>query len=315
MRLLNKLGYTNVSHYHGGLEEWRGAGERVESAVDLPAPARDAPAAVVPHPPHRHDDWGRVLVDTFERATTGNLIALWLLTILACAVLYWALEGTSSGLRAGDAAVGRSAAGFLSALYFSFVTATSVGFGDIVPLGAARALAIGEAVLGLLVFGAIVSKLVSRRQEHVVREIHRIAFDDRLRRVQADLHMVLGELQAIADMCGRPAVAEAQVRARVDSVSGICLGELRTIHELLYRPESMPREDVLEGILASLALMLGQLRELLRCLTSRSPYLERNLAGLSRLADDICSECVPRRYAPDLRDWMDQIQSLARQLS
>ena len=313
MRLLQKLGYTNARHYHGGLEEWRRAGERVEDA-GTPVAADDVAAAAAPAAPRRHD-WGRALVDTFERATTGDLISLWLLTIVACALLYWALAGTSSGLRAGDAAVGRTGNGLLSALYFSFVTATSVGFGDIVPLGAARAVAIAEAILGLLVFGAVVSKLVSRRQEQVVREIHRIAFDDRLSRVQADLHMVLAELQAVAEMCGRPALAEAQVRARVDSVSGICLGELRTIHELLYRPESMPQEDVLEGILASLAMMLEQFRELLHCFSSRSHYLDRNLAGLSRLADDICSECVPRRYAPALRQWMDRIQALARQLS
>ena len=313
MRLLQKLGYTNVSHYHGGLEQWRQAREPLENAgTPIALPDETVPAASAA--PLR-EDWGRVLVDTFEHATTGNLIALWLLTIVACAVLYWALAGTSSGLRTRDAMVGRSGHGFLSALYFSFVTATSVGFGDIVPLGIARAVAIAEAVLGLLVFGAVVSKLVSRRQEQVVREIHRLAFDDRLGRVQADLHMVLAELQSVAEMCGRPSIAEAQVRARVDSVSGICVGQLRTIHELLYRPESMPREDVLEGILASLALMLEQLRELLRCFTARSPYLDRNLASLSRLADDICSECVPRRYAPDLRNWMDQIQSLARQLS
>jgi hypothetical protein len=104
------------------------------------------------------------------------------------------------------------------------------------------------------------------------------------------------------------------VRSRVDSASGICLGELRAIHDLLYRPQTAPAEEMLEGILASLALVMREMRDLLRCLDDRSPYLTRNIGGLSRLADEICADCVPRRYAPALREWMDQIQSAARDL-
>ena len=78
--------------------------------------------------------------------------------------------------------------------------ATSVGYGDVVPVGATRVLAIAEAVTGLLVFGAVVAKFVSRRQDTIVREIHRVTFEERLDRVQTNLHLVLSELQAIATM-------------------------------------------------------------------------------------------------------------------
>ncbi len=309
MRLLQRLGYTNVTHYHGGMAEWHESGQRLERSAPTSAPVVQSLAT-----PARAVEGG-LLVTAFERATLGDLVLWWLIAIAGCAVVYWALSSTSWGLRAEDGLVPRSPSGLLTALYFSFVTATSVGFGDVVPLGAARALAIAEAVVGLLVFGAVVSKLVSRRQEHVVSEIHRIAFEDRLGRVQTDLHMVLAELQSIAEMCGREHVAEAQVRARVDSASGICLAELRTIHDLLYRPQSTPSEDVLQGILASLALMLGQLRDVLRCFSGRSSYLAANLADVGRLAEEICSECVPNRYATDLREWMDQVQAVARELA
>jgi hypothetical protein len=32
---------------------------------------------------------------------------------------------------------------------------------------------------------------------------------------------------------------------------------------------------------------------------------------MSRLARDICGDCVPRHYAPSLRRWMDEIQRMA----
>ena len=94
----------------------------------------------------------------------------------------------------------------------------------------------------MVLFGALVSKILSRRQEEVMNEIHQIAFEDRLERVQSDLHLALIELQNITQLCRTPDVPEEQVRARVDSASGICLAELRTIHALLYRPQDTPGE-------------------------------------------------------------------------
>jgi hypothetical protein len=229
--------------------------------------------------------------------------------------LYWLLARAGVGaLRQGDGFVERGAGGLLATLYYSFGVATSAALGDIVPDGPLRALSIVEAVAGVILFGALVSKLLSRRQEEVMSEIHRIAFEDRLERVQTDLHLALIELQSISQLCRLPEVPEDQIRARVDSASGICLAELRTIHGLLYRPQEAPGEAMLDGILASLAAVMRELRDLVRCLSSRSPYLSRNIEALTRLADEICADCVPRGYALNLREWMDTIQSVGREL-
>jgi len=315
VRLLHDLGYTRVSHYPGGMQEW------TEAALPLerPDPPAVAPAVAIEEPKHTavgRGERGHTLVDLFERRTTADLILFWFGTIAGCALLYWIISSTAmGGLREGDHKIAGGLRGLFTSLYFSFVTATSVGFGDVVPLGALRAIAIVEAVLGLLVFGAVVSKLVSRRQEQVVAEIHRIAFEDRLERVQTDLHLVLMELQSIAQLCRAPHADQQQVRARLESASGICLAELRTIHDLLYRPQSAPEEATLEGILATLAIVLRELSELLRCISfERSRYLVKNLGGVARYAQEICADCVPRRYAPHLREWMDAIQQTASDL-
>lgn len=311
MRLLEHLGYTRIEHFHGGMHEWQNAGLPLERAQEQSAPAAPAPVRSQ-HPDHWH-----TVIDLFERRSTADLAALWFGTIVLCAIAYWGLSALSiGGLREGDRLIGAGTHGVLTALYFSFVTATSVGFGDVVPLGPVRALAIVEAVVGLLIFGAVVSKLVSRRQEQVVSEIHRIAFEDRLERVQTDLHSVLMEMQTIAQQCKTAGSNVDQIRARLESASGIALAELRTIHDLLYRPQSLPEEELLEGILASLAILLRELRELLRCVSfERSAYLKKNLQGVSHYAEEICSDCVPRRYAPHLREWMDAIKATAPDLS
>ena len=310
MSLLQELDYARVTHYAGGLQEWQDAGLPVERERPAPIPLVAQPVV----PARRSGPW-EWLAETFEGGSTRDLLKLWMGLIVGCAVLYWAFNAAGiGGLRELDQTTTGLKAVW-TAFYFSFVTAASAGFGDVLPLGASRVLAIVEAVGGLLVFGAVISKLVSRRQEEVVDEIHRIAYEDRLERVQTDLHLVLSELQNIIRLCKAPEVPDEQLLARIDSASGICLAELRTIHDLLYRPQSAPEEAMLEGILASLSIVLREMRELLRCLSIRSPYLTRNLQGVARLANEICADCVPRRYAPNLREWMDTIQSVARDLT
>ena len=310
MSLLQQLDYTRVTHYAGGLQEWQEAGLPLER--ERPAPLPPVAHDAIPARRINPREW---LAGTFERGSTRDLVKLWLGLIVGCALLFWVFSATGiGGLREGErATTGLKAA--WTAFYFSFVTAASAGFGDVLPVGASRVLAIVEAVGGLLVFGAVISKLVSRRQEEVVDEIHRIAYEDRLERVQTDLHLVLSELQNITRLCKAPEIPDEQLLARIDSASGICLAELRTIHDLLYRPQSSPEEVMLEGILASLSTVLREMRELVRCLSVRSPYLTRNLEGVARLANEICADCVPRRYAPNLREWMDTIQSVSRDLN
>jgi hypothetical protein len=313
--LLQELGYTGAGHFHGGLQEWQDAGLPIERG--RPAPAAPALPLLAHHvvPRRRLGIW-RWLASTFEGGSTVDLLKVWLGLVSCCAVLYWILATLGlGGLQEGEHVV-RGLKGLWTAFYFSLITAATAGFGDVLPVGTpARTVAIAESIGGLLVFGGVVSKLVSRRQEEVVDEIHRIAYEDRLERVQTDLHLVLAELQGITRLCRAPEVPDEHVLARVDSASGICLAELRTIHDLLYRPQSAPEEAMLEGILASLAIVLHEMRDLMRCLSFRTPYLTRNLEGVARLAVEICADCVPRRYAPNMREWMDRIHEVAQDLT
>jgi hypothetical protein len=102
---------------------------------------------------------------------------------------------------------------------------------------------------------------------------------------------------------------------RLDSSALIFLGEVRSIHDLLYQPRLIVEEGVLASILANLASALTVMSELLLRLPPafvRSQPLEIALGNLTRLAADICSNCVPHSYTPRLRFWMDRIQSTAR---
>jgi hypothetical protein len=89
-----------------------------------------------------------------------HLVVAALLLTFGCAWGYFTLSPTSespNGLRIpgpGDVHFG-------DALYFSIVTETTLGYGDIRPVGFSRALASCEVLLGLLLAGVLIAKITS----------------------------------------------------------------------------------------------------------------------------------------------------------
>ncbi len=321
MRRLLELGYRRVRDYRAGIADWKEhkgpivESNQVNDSSSLEAPSSAVSRQRVSTPRHQ---WGNAVLDLIERRSTGQLFLFWLAMVMASGTLYWL--GTfidSHGLVENGAPIGTGFNGWLTAIYFSFVTATSVGYGDVQPQGLARMFAIIEAVSGLLIFGAVVAKFVSRRQDEMVREIHRVTFEERLDRVQTNLHLVISELQSIAALCDNPGVRLDRMASRYESAVLVFAGELRAIHQLLYQPRNAASEPVLGAILASLSSALNVLVELIACTPNglvRSVPLQRGLKTITDLAEEICADCVPHAYAPALREWMDRIQFTARRI-
>ncbi len=254
------------------------------------------------------------MLDLVQQRSALQLFIVWIGMVLLSGTTYWllALAGQHGLVEAGSP-LGVDFKSFTSALYFSFVTATSVGYGDIVPIGIARAIAVAEAVAALLIFGAVIAKFVSHRQDEMMSEIHRVTFEERLDRVQTNLHTVISELLSITAMCEADASLNT-IGTRLDSSVIIFLTEMRSIHDLLYQPRLIVEEAVLSSILANLSSALTVLSELLQHLPPafvRSEPLDVALENLTRLAGEICSNCVPHGYTPRLVFWMDRIQSTA----
>jgi len=98
-----------------------------------------------------------------ERVTAETLIGAvcgYLLAGLAFALLFSTIETVAPGsLRLGAAATGQTGSDIV---YFSFITLTTIGYGDIVPVGeGARLLVIVEGVTGQFYIAAVVARLIS----------------------------------------------------------------------------------------------------------------------------------------------------------
>lgn len=67
---------------------------------------------------------------------------------------------------------------FLDSVYFSTITATTVGYGDIVPHGISKILVGIQSISALFVFAILVSKPISHKQEAALYQMHQLTFDD-----------------------------------------------------------------------------------------------------------------------------------------
>ncbi|RYE47557.1 MAG: two pore domain potassium channel family protein, partial [Sphingobacteriales bacterium] len=86
--------------------------------------------------------------------------------VLLFAVFYWGLS-----LAKFPVFQNFSCVSFSEACYFSLVTVTTLGYGDLQPLGLARALSSIEAVTGLVLAGYSISQVVSLKQEKLIEHL------------------------------------------------------------------------------------------------------------------------------------------------
>ncbi|MCF7844605.1 MAG: potassium channel family protein [Kiritimatiellales bacterium] len=88
---------------------------------------------------------------------------------------------------------------FLNALYYSIITATSTGYGDITPMGFSKALASAQSISALFVFAVFVTKLVSQRQDLALQEVHKLTYEDIFHNTRSDLFVVRKDLDTVME--------------------------------------------------------------------------------------------------------------------
>jgi hypothetical protein len=89
-------------------------------------------------------------------------LAAYLLSGVFLGVLYWTLEQLSPGSLAAANNSDASNLTMPSAIYFSFVTLATLGYGDVLPRSeTARGIAIVEAIAGQLFLAVMIARLVS----------------------------------------------------------------------------------------------------------------------------------------------------------
>ena len=130
------------------------------------------------------------LIEKVTALPYTSLFLLWIGMAMGFGVLYfklsiWAPEHGPTGME-GLGTVER----FLDSLYYSVITATSTGYGDITPQGLSKLLAALQSIMALFVFAVFVTKLVSNRQEITLEQVHRLSFEDVVHNTREGMHQM-----------------------------------------------------------------------------------------------------------------------------
>lgn len=129
------------------------------------------------------------IIDAITGLSYQTLFMLWISMALLFAGLYFAF-GTVPGHGPEQLEGLEPLSHFLNSLYYSVITATSTGYGDITPLGFSKVLASTQSILALFIFAIFVTKLVSHRQDIALKQIHKLAFEDTFHNIREGLHIV-----------------------------------------------------------------------------------------------------------------------------
>ena len=138
-------------------------------------------------------------VEKFTRLPYATLFLLWLILVILFGFGYLVLDvfvphhGPSA--LPGDTLWLK----YLNGLYFSVITATSTGYGDIVPLGLSKALASIQSISALMIFATFVTKLVSHNQNLALKQIHRLTFETQIHTIREGLYIIRKDCDRIVE--------------------------------------------------------------------------------------------------------------------
>jgi len=120
-----------------------------------------------------------------DKLTFFRIFFIWTTVIVLFGVGYFIFSSVRSYLYFSRS--GAPVEGLLDYIYFSFITATSTGYGDIVPLGIFKLLALVEVIFGLLLLAFVTSKLISIKQDIILNELYEISFNEKISRLRSSL--------------------------------------------------------------------------------------------------------------------------------
>ncbi|MBT3834888.1 two pore domain potassium channel family protein [Candidatus Peribacteria bacterium] len=141
---------------------------------------------------------GRLMraMDSITSLSYQTLFLIWIGLALGFGVVYFLLEylpGHGPEALEGMNTMQRLA----NTLYFSVITATSTGYGDVTPNGFSKFLAAIQSMSALFVFAVFVTKLVSHRQDIALKQIHKLSFEDMFHNIREGFYIVRKDLDRI----------------------------------------------------------------------------------------------------------------------
>ncbi len=117
-------------------------------------------------------------LEELTRVSYGRLLSVWGGIIVCFATVYFALSFLSQDHTLSNLSSDSPLLRLLDCLYFSVITSTTVGYGDLTPQGLSKFFAATESIFGYFVFAVFIAKLLSYKSERMMQAIHELMYEN-----------------------------------------------------------------------------------------------------------------------------------------
>lgn len=268
----------------------------------------------------------RVPLDVLDKLSFKQIFAFWIGYMAVFGVIYYLLSFIpGQGVLYHGEQIGHGIRSLLTAEYFSFITAASAsqGYGDLFPLGVSRVFAVVEAVSGLVIFGVIISKLLSQKQETLLQEVYEISYDEKATRVRSAFYLFRSDANKVLETIENGRMSERRLQdlwITFTTLESAVYEAAKIIHPRAnnrYVKQIDPLN--IELLLNSIGLSLAKAADLLaaldeRGLTWRTDVMNSIIAAVGTSISSITEHLAKRELDRKTLDKMSDIRLLTERL-
>lgn len=212
---------------------------------------------------------------------------------------------------------------FLDMIYYSFVTLTSTGYGDIVPLGLSKIVTVAEIFCGLVVFGFLITKLVSTRQEKIIEQLYDVSFKEKVDKMRSMLYFYKTNVSRIVDRVKVTSlIRRSDIIKLESSVDGLnnSINDIKNFLVAENKRSIVKVDDLtLNLMFNSLNSSVSKINEILKLFDEKKcPWKKKTLVkGLSNFANsikDLKGIYMKEQVKEDLKNILGNLEEPLKQL-
>ena len=147
------------------------------------------------------------LAEVIDNLSVNKIAVYWTANVATFGIAYYALNYAGSAIING-APLTTNLAGFGDSLYLSFITALTIGYNNLAPTGIAKPLIIIEAIASMALFGMFITKLVATKQDHILKEIQELSFEEATNKAITQFYMFRNQASEIKKNSGKSTISK-----------------------------------------------------------------------------------------------------------
>jgi hypothetical protein len=207
----------------------------------------------------------------FDRLSLLQVIGLWLIGIVLFGAIYFALIFINQPLTYNNEPLTKNVYGLGNSLYFSFITAMTIGYNDISPTGYSKLAVILEAIFSIALFGLFIAKIVAVKQESLEREVEELSFEESTNSAISELYIFRSDIKNVSEQIRSSKKIGNEIKSFGQSLSTLKLA-LENIDHATGKLTTEQKQNSslrIELILNSINFSLSRMIEMLEAFNHR----------------------------------------------